>query len=120
MANSLASVDRLRQLRLRSAYVVRRLKASPKLAVLSYAIEARHRSIEHHLQQADALEAQEIEVSARLSACRDAKDASGVSEATATIGILRADRTRLDARVHAEISAYQLSEQILWIRASVL
>ncbi len=111
----------LRALRLEATYLIERLSASPRTQVLAHGLKARAEAIEIYL----AKESQWSLGCAQWLAVESAREDGGLCaeaepEHHARLGELRAERTRLDARMQAELQAYATTRRVLDIRLSGL
>lgn len=108
---------RLRAYRLEAEYLQARLHGQAVRPDLTHGLKARCRAIELYLEQDAELAVRSVACLARKSALGEegGPDAGTVFEA---LGIIQADRVRLDARLQAELQAFVTTRRLLRIRLS--
>lgn len=118
----------LRGLRLGAAYLAKRLSVSPRTRSLAYPLVAREAAAARYLEHEAILAGEVVRAAGVRDALRDALRGAPeaerpglqarLDEVHAEIGVLRAERARLDARLLAELRAFRTTERQLRIRLS--
>lgn len=114
------AADSLRAHRLEAAYLVARLDAHARTRPLKHGLEARGVAIDRYFHKDADVAVRVARALAELHAAQERGEEAGLTEAQARLGALRAERTRLDARLAAELHAFATTKTVLQIRLSRL
>lgn len=116
----------LRGLRLGAAYLAKRLAADPRTRPLAHGLTARGVAADRYLGQEATLAGEMVSAAGARDALQDALRHAPEAERPALqarldavwaeIGVLKAERHRLDARLVAELRAFRTTEQVLQLR----
>jgi hypothetical protein len=112
-----ALVRELHRVRLQLLHRIARLTARPATAHLAHRLRVHERAIERELALEAALSVDEVRTEAMIDAAAERSDVVDMGRLAEKSGVLRAERTRIEARLYAERVASREAQQLLERRA---